>query len=132
MTIATLKRSIAAVLLCLFAFAFTWQSSLLSNTSALAELYRDRAEQKASQDASGTKGFIDDAKSFVKEAANDNAAKVDRATDEDSFIENKAQRDANRIEQKANKDAARTKEAVDESKNIFESAIENIQDTFSN
>jgi hypothetical protein len=131
MTIATLKRSIAAVLLCLFAFAFTWQSSLLSNTSALADI-GDRAEQKASQDASGTKSFIDDAKSLVKEAANDNAAKVDRATDEDSFIENKAKRDANRIEQKANKDAARTKEAVDSSKNVFESAIENIQDTFSN
>ena len=121
----------ATVLLCLFTFAFIWQSTFISDTSAIADV-GDRTEQKASEGAQGAKGFIENTKSFVKEAANSNASKVDRATDEDSFIENKAQRDANRIEQKANKDAARTKEAVDNSKNFFESAIDNIQDTFSN
>ncbi|MBE9046791.1 hypothetical protein IQ255_20660 [Pleurocapsales cyanobacterium LEGE 10410] len=131
MRIATLKRWIATVLLGIFAFAFVWQGTLISNTSAFADV-GDRAEQKASSDAAETKDFIEDTKDFVKKAANDNAAKVDRATDEDSLIENKAQRDANRIEQKANKDAARTKEAVDDTKNFFESAIDNIQDTFGN
>ena len=131
MKIATLKRWIATALLGLFVFAFIWQGTFISNTSAMADV-GDRAEQQASEGAQDAKGFIEDTKDFVKKAANDNASKVDSATDEDSFIENKAQRDADRIEQKANKDAARTKEAVDESKNFFESAIDNIQDTFSN
>lgn len=97
-------------------------------TSSLATT----AKQAAREGFGDAKEFIDDAKQQVKETANKNASRVDRATDSDSPIEGKAKRDRDRIEKRAEEDAARTKRAVDDTKNVVENAIDNIKDAFSN
>lgn len=129
------RRWIIASILSLLTIAFVWQGMFVANETALANpimLADTGIENKVDRDVERTKSFIEDTKQQVKETANQNASKVDRATDEDSAIDNKAERDTARIEQKANKDAARTKEAVDKTQNIIESTIDNVKDVFSN
>jgi uncharacterized protein YjbJ (UPF0337 family) len=135
---SSVKNWISTTLLMLIAIAFFWQGTLLSNNVAMADstinsLILANAEQvqgKVNRDTGRTKNFIEDTKDKVKDAARSNANKVDRATDNDSFIGRKAQRDAGRIQQKADKDAARTKDAVDDSKNVLQRTVDNIKDTF--
>jgi hypothetical protein len=131
------KRWIVTSLLSFLTIAFVWQGMFLVNNTAMADStivaeLGDRVENKADRDLSRTKGFIEDTKDKVKQTANKNASKVDRATDNDSLLENKAKKDASRIENKADKDAARTKKAVDKTQNIVESTIDNIKDAFNN
>ena len=134
---SSIKRRIATSILSLLTIAFFWQSTFLANDAAMADSMMladagDRVENKVNSGLEETKDFIDDTKKQVKQTANQNASKVDSATDNNSFLENKAERDSDRIEQKANKDAARTKEAVDKTQNVVESTIENIKDVFGN
>lgn len=134
---SSVKRWIATSILSLLTIAFVWQGMFIANDTAMADSVMladigDRVENKADRDLNQTKGFIEDTKEKVKETANKNASKVDRATDNDSFLENKAKKDANRIENKADKDAAKTKKAVDKTQNIIESTVDNIKDVFSN
>ncbi|NJK56149.1 MAG: hypothetical protein HC939_09195 [Pleurocapsa sp. SU_5_0] len=134
---SSIKRWIATSILSLLTIAFVWQGMFIANDTAMADSVMladmgDRVENKADRDLDQTKGFIEDTKEKVKETANKNASKVDRATDNDSFLENKAKKDANRIENKADKDAAKTKKAVDKTQNIIESTVDNIKDVFSN
>lgn len=134
---SSIKRWIATSILSLLTIAFVWQGMFIANDTAMADSVMladmgDRVENKADRDLNQTKGFIEDTKEKVKETANKNASKVDRATDNDSFLENKAKKDANRIENKADKDAAKTKKAVDKTQNIIESTVDNIKDVFSN
>ncbi|NJO96289.1 MAG: hypothetical protein HC764_09905 [Pleurocapsa sp. CRU_1_2] len=134
---SSIKRWIATSILSLLTIAFVWQGMFIANDTAMADSVMladmgDRVENKADRDLDQTKGFIEDTKEKVKETANKNASKVDRATDNDSLLENKAKKDANRIENKADKDAAKTKKAVDKTQNIIESTVDNIKDVFSN
>ncbi|MFN6462720.1 MAG: hypothetical protein RMZ41_012855 [Nostoc sp. DedVER02] len=137
--LSTVKRWMATTMLCMLAMAFVWQGAFFSNTSAMADPAGtliaskdagDQAQEKASRDAGRTKNFIDDAADKVKDAAKSNASKVDRATDNGSFIERKAKKDAATIQKRANEDASRTKEAVDNTKNVVERTVENIKDAF--
>ncbi|PSB12884.1 hypothetical protein C7B62_00560 [Pleurocapsa sp. CCALA 161] len=134
---SSVKRWIATSILSLLTIAFVWQGMFIANDTAMADSVMladlgDRVENKADRDLDRSKGFIENTKEKVKETANKNASKVDRATDNDSLLENKAKKDANRIENKADKDAARTKKAVDKTQNIIESTVDNIKDVFSN
>jgi hypothetical protein len=134
------KNWVSTTLLLLSAIAFFWQGTLLANDVALADstvksLILANAEQvqgKVNRDTGRTKNFVEETKDKVKDAARSNANKVDRATDNDSFIGRKAQRDAGRIQQKADKDAARTKDAAEDTKNVIQRTVDNIKDTFSN
>jgi hypothetical protein len=137
---SNIKRWMATTLFCLLAIAFAWQGAFFSSNVAMANpaVYTvaantgNEVQGKVSKDTGRTKDFIRDTRDKVKETAKSNAAKVDRATDDDSFIEGKAKRDAARIEQKANKDAARTQKAADNTKNVIERTVDGIKDTFSN
>lgn len=134
---SSVKRWIATSILSLLTIAFVWQGMFIANDTAMADSVfladlGDRVENKADRDLDQTKGFIEDTKEKVKQTANKNASKVDRATDNDSLLENKAKKDAKRIENKADKDAARTKKAVDKTQNVIESAVDSIKDAFSN
>jgi uncharacterized protein YjbJ (UPF0337 family) len=134
------KNWVSTTLLLLTAIAFFWQGALLVNNVALADSIvnssifanTEQVQGKVNRDTGRTKNFVEETKDKVKDAARSNANKVDRATDNDSFIGRKAQRDAGRIQQKADKDAARTKGAVDDSKNVIQRTVDNIKDTFSN
>jgi hypothetical protein len=132
---SSMKRWIVTSILSLLTITFVWQGMFVNNNIAmadslvLADIY-NRVENKVDRDVENTKGFIQDTKEQVKETANRNASKVDRATDNDSLLENKAEKDADRIENKANKDAAKTKKTVDKTENIIDSAIDNIKDVF--
>jgi hypothetical protein len=134
-----IKNWISTTLLLATAIAFFWQGTLLVNNVALASTVNssflantEQVQGKVNRDTGRTKNFVEDTKDKVKDAARSNANKVDRATDNDSFIGRKAQRDAGRIQQKADKDAARTKDAVDDSKNVIQRTVDGIKDTFSN
>lgn len=134
---SSVKRWIATSILSLLTIAFVWQGMFIANNTAMADSVLladlgDRVENKADRDLDQTKGFIENTKEKVKQTANKNASKVDRATDNDSLLENKAKKDAKRIENKADKDAARTKKAVDKTQNVIESAVDSIKDAFSN
>lgn len=138
--LSTVGRWIATTLFCVSAIAFIWQGAFFSNTSAMANptdrliVASDAGNQvkgKASVDAGRAKNFIEDTKDKVKRTANQNADRVDQATDNGSFVERKANRDAARIEQRADQDAARTKKAVDQTKNAVERTVDNIKDVFS-
>lgn len=134
---SSVKRWIVTSILSLLAIAFVWQGMFIVNNTAMASPViladlGDRVENKTDRGLDKTKGFIEDTKEQVKKTANQNAAKVDRATDNYSLLENKAKKDKARIEQKADKDAARTKKAVDKTQNIIESTVDNIKDVFSN
>ncbi|MBO3462033.1 hypothetical protein G7B40_026610 [Aetokthonos hydrillicola Thurmond2011] len=137
--LSTVGRFLATTLLCVIAIAFAWNGTFFSNTAAMADPavnliassdLGDQVQNKVSKDAGRAKGFIEDTKQKVKEAARTNAARVDEADDSGSYIERKAKRDAGRIERRANEDAARTKTAVDKTKNVVEQAVDNIKDAF--
>lgn len=95
-------RWIATTLFCVSAIAFIWHGAFIVNTSAMANpatnliasVDADDAKSKAREDARNTKGFVQETRDKLKEAANSNANKVDDATDNGSFIGRKAQRDA--------------------------------------
>ncbi|WP_250124468.1 hypothetical protein [Chroococcidiopsis sp. CCMEE 29] len=134
-------RWMATTLFCLSAIAFIWQGAFFSNTVALANPAvnliaaadaGDQVKGAADEVAKGSKNFIRDTADKVEKTANKNAAKVDRADDDGSFVERKAKRDRNRIEQRAEQDAARTQKAVDNTKNVVERTVDNIKDAFSN
>ena len=139
--LSIIGRWIATSLFCLSAIAFVWQGAFFSNTAAMAAptvnaiASADAGNQvkgKASVDAGRAKNFIEDTKAKVKQTANKNADRVEKATDDsDSFVERKAKRDRDRIEQRANEDAARTEKAVDNAKNAVERTVDNIKDAFS-
>ncbi len=134
---SSVKRWIATSILSLLTIAFVWQGMFIANDTAMADSVMladigDLVENKADRNLNQTKGFIEDTKEKVKQTANKNASKVDRATDNDSLLENKAKKDAKRIENKADKDATQTKKAVDKTQNVIESAVDNIRDAFSN
>lgn len=140
MTLKTLGRFLATTLLCVSAIAFVWQGAFFSNASAMAAPgvnliaaadAGDQVKEKASEDASRAKNFIQDTKDKVERTANKNASKVEDATDNNgSFVERKAKRDAATIEKRAEEDAARTEKAVDNTKNVVESAVDKIKDAF--
>lgn len=130
---ATLGRWTIAVLFCVSAIAFVWQSTFLSSTVAIAAPNTPviaAVTDTGSEIQRENKSFVRDAAEKVKETANKNANRVERATDNDSLIERKAQRDANRIEKRANEDASRTQKAIDDNVNAVERTIDNIKDAF--
>jgi len=137
--LSTVGRFLAKTLLFVLAIAFVWQGAFFSNTTAMANPTAnliasadagDQVKYKASEDAGRAKGFIRDTTDKVKEAAKSNAAKVDRATDNGSFVERKAKSDAATIQRRAEEDASRTEKAVDNTKNAVESAVDKIKDVF--
>ena len=138
--LSTVGRWMAATVLCVSAMAFVWQGAFFSNTAAMASPAvniaaadaGDAVKEKASKDAGRTKNFIRDTEEKVKETAKTNAAKVDRASDDGSFVERKAKKDSATIEKRASEDSARTQEAVDNTKNAVERAVDSIKDVFSN
>ena len=139
--VLTIGRWLTTALLCVSAIAFTWQGAFFSSTAAIAAPASNmiaaadagsEVQGKASKDAGRTKGFVRDTTDKLKKTAKTNAAKVDRATDNDSAIGRKAKKDAARIERKADKDSARTQKAIDKTKNAVESAVDNIKDAFGN
>lgn len=134
-------RWIATTLFCVSAFTFVWQGTYFSNTAAFASPAStliatsdagDNVKYKTSEDAGRAKGFVENTKDFVKDAAKSNAGKVDRATDDDSAVARKAKNDAATIQRRAEEDAARTEKAIDNSKNAVQRTVDNIKDAFSN
>ena len=139
--LSTLGRFLATSVLCALAIAFVWQGAFFSNTAAMADPATNliasadlgnQVQGKASEDAGRAKGFIEDTKQKLKQTAKKNAARVDEATDNGSYIERKAKRDAARIQKRADEDASRTKSAVDKTKNVVEGTVDKIKDAFSN
>ncbi|MFB2833461.1 hypothetical protein [Floridanema evergladense] len=126
-------RKIATVLFCVCAIAFTWQGAFFSNNAAVAAPQTNliAVADNPSEFAEAHKDFVRDAADKVKKTANENARKVDDATDSGNFVERKAKRDRNRIERTADEHAAKTEEAIDKSTNVFERTVEGIKDTFS-
>jgi len=138
--LSTVGRWMATTLFCLSAIAFVWQGAFFSNTIAMANPAAnlmaaadvgDQVQGAADEVAGRSKNFIRDTADKVEKTANKNAAKVDRADDNGSFVERKAKRDRDRIEQRAEEDAARTQKAVDKTKNVVERTVDNIKDAFS-
>ena len=128
----------ANTLLCLAAIAFVWQGALFSDTNAIAAPATliaanvgDQVQGAADEVRARSKELIRDTQDKVEKTANKNAAKVDQADDEGSFVERKAKRDRDRIEKRASEDADRTETAVDKSMNAVKGAVENIKDAFS-
>lgn len=135
----TAKRWIASTVLCLAMVVLFWQGSVLTaeaaialpHSAVLATSNLDKAQDKAQRDAASTKDFVRDAANKVEKTARQNADRVDQATDGSNFLARKAQRDAGRIEQRAEQDAARTQDAIDDTKNVFERAVDNVKEAFS-
>ncbi|MGB3651288.1 MAG: hypothetical protein WBA41_08760 [Rivularia sp. (in: cyanobacteria)] len=127
-------RFLAIGMFCLSAtFGFFNNVAIAANNNPTLAIFGigGDAKGKASEDAQNTKGFIDDVKNQVKRTANNNADRVEDATDgSGNFLERKANKDAATIEKRANEDAARTKGAVDATKNAFKGAVNNVKDTF--
>lgn len=122
----------------LIAIALVWQTAFGLNPAAmaaptglLATTPADQAKNAADDVRSHSKDFIRDTKNKVQKTANRNAAKVDQADDEGSFVERKAMRDKARVEKRAEEDAARTEKAVDDSMNAVQGVVENIKEAFS-
>ncbi len=137
--ISAVGRWMANTLLCLAAIAFVWQGTFFLDNNAMAAPAAliaanvgDKIQGAADEVRVRSKDLIRDTQNKVEKTANKNAAKVDQADDEGSFIERKAQRDQARIEKRASEDAARTEKAVDNSMNAVKGAVENIKDAFSN
>lgn len=137
--LSSIGRWMTTTLLCVSAIAFIWQGAFFSNTAALANPATnliasrdagDKVQGKASKDAGRAKGFIEDTKNKVEDAAKSNAAKVDNATDGNNAFERKAKKDAGRIVKRAEKDADRTQQAVDNTKNAVERTVDSIKDAF--
>ncbi len=137
---SSLRRWVTTTLLWVAAIAFIWQGAFSSNMTAMANPPAnwvaamdagDKVQEKVSKDARRAKGFIEDTKNKVEDAAKSNAAKVDRATDDhDNTFENKAKKDADRIVKRAEEDADRTQKAVDNTKNAVERTVDSIKDAF--
>ena len=130
-------RWMASTLICLAAIAFVWQGAFFSNTNAMAAPATliaanvgDQIQGAADEVRGRSKELIRDTQNKVEKTANKNAAKVDQADDEGSFVERKAKRDRNRIEKRASEDADRTETAVDKSMDAVKGAVENIKDAF--
>ncbi|MBD2092853.1 hypothetical protein H6F67_23670 [Microcoleus sp. FACHB-1515] len=123
--LSTVGRWIANAMLCLAAIVLLWQGAL---PAMAADNPVDAANDKYQQEAGRSKGFIEDTKDFVQQAARDNAAKVDNATDDDSAIAGKAKRDAARIQKRAEEDADRTQNAVDSARNAVQRTVDSIKD----
>ncbi|NJL09437.1 MAG: hypothetical protein HC908_02060 [Calothrix sp. SM1_7_51] len=140
--LSTIRRFLAAALVCIAATAFIWYLPFFSNTAANANPATnfiatadagDKVQEKVSKDAKRAKNFIRDTADKVEETASKNASRVEDATDNNgSFVERKAKRDAARIHQKAELDAARTQKAVDKTKNAVERTVDNIKDALGN
>ena len=137
--LSVLGRWLTTALLCVSAIAFAWQGAFLSNTTAMAAPATNliaaadagsELQGKVSKDAGSTKGFVRDTTDKLKKTAKTNAAKVDRATDNDSAIARKAKNDAARIERRADNDSAQTQKAINKTKNAVESAVDGIKDAF--
>lgn len=137
--LSTARRWVATTLFGLLAIAFLWQGASFANPSAMAAPdlnlmasrdFGDKVQDKTSEDAGRAKGFIEETKNKVERTARKNAARVDRADDEGSFVERKARRDASRIEKRAEEDADRTQKAVDNTKNAVERTVDSIKDAF--
>ncbi|MCY7391332.1 MAG: hypothetical protein LH647_07490 [Leptolyngbyaceae cyanobacterium CAN_BIN12] len=137
--LSSIGRWMTTTLLCVSAIAFIWQGAFFSNTASLANPATnliasrdagDKVQGKASKDAGRAKGFIEDTKNKVEDAAKSNAAKVDNATDGNNIFERKAKKDAGRIVKRAEKDADRTQQAVDNTKNAVERTVDSIKDAF--
>ncbi|MEX0269244.1 hypothetical protein AB3R30_08875 [Leptolyngbyaceae cyanobacterium UHCC 1019] len=137
--VARVGRWVTTAVLCVSAIAFIWQGAFSSNMAALASpgsnliATRDAGDQvqhKANKDAGSAKGFIEDTKNKVEQTARNNAAKVDNATDNGSFLERKAKKDASRIQKRAEEDADLTQKAVDNTKNAVERTVDTIKDAF--
>jgi len=134
--IQSVGRWTASLLLGMAAISFVWQSAIFPTLSAmaaptptlLATEMGKQVQQKVSKDAGRAKNFIEDTKDKVENMADKNARRVDEADNSGSFVERKAQRDAGRIYKRAEEDAARTERAVDNTKNVFQDAVENIKD----
>ncbi|ACK71769.1 conserved hypothetical protein [Gloeothece citriformis PCC 7424] len=129
----TLKRWSVALIVCVAAIAALWGGTFNDSTSAMAapDTLVIATTDTGDEIQRDNKNFVRDAAEKVKETANKNANRVERATDDDSFIQRKAQRDAARIEKRANEDAARTQKAIDDNVNAVERTIDNIKDVFS-
>lgn len=137
--LSLIGRWMTTTLLCVSAIAFIWQGAFFSNITAMANPAAnliasrdagDKVQEKTSKDAGRAKGFIEDTKNKVEDAAKSNAAKVDNATDDNSVFERKAKKDAGRIVKRAEEDADRTQKAVDNTKNAVERTVDNIKDAF--
>jgi hypothetical protein len=136
--LSTLGRWMATTLFCALAIAFVWQGAFVANTTAMADPLTnliaskdagDKVQDKASEDAGRTKGFLRDTANKVEETAKSNAKKVENATDnKGSFVERKAKKDAATIEKRAEEDTARTQKAVDNTKNVVQKAVDGIKD----
>ncbi|MBF2066341.1 MAG: hypothetical protein IGS39_18270 [Calothrix sp. C42_A2020_038] len=136
--LSVVGRWVATALFCTSAFIFVWQGTYL-NTSAFASPAStliatsdagDNVKYKTSEDAGRAKGFVENTKDFVKDAAKSNASKVDDVTDNNS-IARKAKSDAATIQRRAEEDAARTENAIDNTKNAVQRTVDNIKDAFS-
>lgn len=103
---------------------------MAASTTMIAANVGDQIQGAADEVRARSKDLIRDTQNKVEKTANKNAAKVDQADDEGSFIERKAQRDQARIEKRASEDADRTEKAVDNSMNAVKGAVENIKDAF--
>lgn len=133
---STVGRWMTTTLLCLYAIAFVWQGAFFSNNVAMANPTSsliaadagDKVKDAADDVARGSKNLIRDTADKVERTANKNAAKVDQADDEGTFVEGKAKRDRDRIEQRAEEDAASTEKAVDKSMNAVKRTVDNIKD----
>lgn len=130
---SALGRWTVAVLLCVSAIAFIWQSPIFSHSAAWAipnspVIATMEGGDKIKQD---NKSFVRDAAEKVKETANKNADRVERASDgKGGFFARKAERDVARIEKRANEDAARTQRAIDKNVNAAERVVDDIKDAF--
>lgn len=130
-------RLVANTLLCLAAIAFVWHGAFFSDTNAIAapatliaENVGDKIQGAADEVRARSKDLIRDTQSKVEKTADKNAAKVDQADDEGTFVERKAKRDQARIEKRAGEDADRTEKAVDNSMDAVKDAVEKIKDAF--
>ena len=135
--ILAVGRWMASTLICLAAIAFVWQGAFFSDTKAMAAPATliaanvgDQIQGAADEVRGRSKDLIRDTQNKVEKTANKNAAKVDQADDEGSFVERKAKRDRTRIEKRASEDADRTETAVDKSMDAVKGAVENIKDAF--
>ena len=123
-------KRLTIALFSVLTIATLWFSTPNAIAAPLLADAASKAESKAQEGMSDSKGFVRDVQDKVKEAARSNAAKVDRATDGDSAIARKAKSDAATIQKRANEDADRTQKAIDKSKNVVEKAVDGIKDAF--
>ena len=136
--LSTVGIWLTTTLVCVAAVALVWQGTSFSDTTALAapvpQLIAadtgDQIKRAADKVTEGSKNIIRGTEDKVKEAANSNAAKVDRADEDGGIAETKAIRDKNRIEKRAGEDADRTEKAAEKSMGAVKNAVDKIKDVF--